>query len=98
MLPVRAQVPVTGLYSSVVRLPFVVPPTTSTKPFGSRVAVWPKRARFIRPVAAQVPVEGSYSSALDKTTPLESTPPAGLYSSALDKLLLVELAPPITNT
>ena len=42
MLPVTAQVPLTGSYSSALTMaPPMVPPASSTFPFGSSVAVWP---------------------------------------------------------
>ena len=42
---------------------FPVPPTTSTLPLGSSVAVWPERATVRLPVERKLPVAGSYSSA-----------------------------------
>jgi hypothetical protein len=50
-LPVRLQVPVAGSYSSPE--PEESPPTTSTLPFGSNVAVWPDRAMLRLPVGIQ---------------------------------------------
>ena len=49
------------------------PPVTSTRPSGSRVAVWTEPAVLIEPVSDQVPSAGSYISALAKDTALSLT-------------------------
>src|SRR5450756_1611760 len=56
MLPVSVHWPVDALYSSALaRKPSVFsPPTTSTCPLGSSVAVWPALAVFRLPVTVQV--------------------------------------------
>src|SRR5450756_1874813 len=73
MLPVAVQDPLFGSYSSAEAsggLPppvsppgTAVPPTTSTLPSGSSVAVWNMRGVTMFPVAVQDPLLGSYSSA-----------------------------------
>ena len=74
-LPVLVQVPVAGSYSSALaRTSCRYPPTTSTLPVGSSVAVWRARPVAREPVALQVPVAGSYSSAL-REGPLPSSRP-----------------------
>src|SRR5262245_34571170 len=50
-LPVTLQVLVAGSYSSAE--PEDSPPTTSTLPFGSNVAVWPERGMLRLPVGIQ---------------------------------------------
>src|ERR1700722_20375253 len=80
MLPVSAQVPVAGLYSSALDTGEKLalnPPATSTFPPGSRVAVCPPRLVVMLPVRAQVPVAGLYSSALLVPPPAASTWPSG---------------------
>ena len=59
--PVTVQVAVSGSYSSavVVRSVPSLPPATSTRPSGSRVAVCPARASVIGAVAVHAPVLGS---------------------------------------
>src|SRR5690348_11893638 len=67
MLPVAAQVPVAGLYSSAVNAaqqPAL--PAASTCPLGSSVAVCSVRATVMLPVGVHAPVAGLYSSALAK--------------------------------
>ena len=55
---VVVQFPLTGSYSSVVRVN--LPLTTSTYPFGSDVAVCSLRAFAMLPVGVHTPVAGSY--------------------------------------
>lgn len=52
-----------GMYSSA-DMPPPSPPTTSTLPSGSSVAVWPWRGDTMEPVTLQVPLAGSYTSPL----------------------------------
>src|SRR5262245_3362758 len=52
-MPPEVQVPVEGLYSSV--LVFPTPPTTRTRPFASVVAVMCERAVDMLAVAVQLP-------------------------------------------
>src|SRR5687767_4517548 len=76
MVPAALQVPEAGLYSSADwRGPvLLVPPTTSTLPLFSSVAVCQPRARSMEPVALQVPEPGSYTSAAARW-PLAFWPP-----------------------
>ena len=52
------------------------PPTISTSPFGSSVAVWVPRGSASESVAVNTPVAGSYRSALFVPLVLEVKPPA----------------------
>ncbi|SRR5258706_12144076 len=80
--PVRRHVPLAGSYSSAVpsnpRLCAEAwptsPPTTSTWPLVSSVAVWPERAALSAPVTVHIPETGSYSSALLSTPELPRPP------------------------
>ena len=77
--PVALHAPVAGSYSSpLTRLPLApvstLPPATSTCPFGSSVAVCPKRAVPKFPVALHAPVAGSYSSPLARLPAGATTP------------------------
>src|SRR2546425_7974432 len=72
----------TGLYTSAVLrelvppLISVDPPVRRTRPLGSRVAVWPKRAVIIVAVSVvKVLAMGSYSSAVLATVREELAPP-----------------------
>ena len=60
-LPVRVQLPLTGLYSSALaRMPLLVlPPATRTMSLVSNVAFLTVRAVFRLPVGVQVPLAGS---------------------------------------
>src|SRR5262245_57050163 len=81
-LAVRVQCPVAGSYSSALACTPVPsaesPPTTSTRPSRSRVAVNEIRPTFILPVAVHVFAAGSYSSAseLYRAPPATSTCPS----------------------
>src|SRR5689334_12444847 len=79
--PVAVKVPAAGSYVSavcivgstvwpvVIRSELVVPPTTSTLPSASGVAVCHSRGIVMEPVALNVPVVGSNSSASPVGTP-----------------------------
>ena len=66
MLSVSVQVPVDGLYNSVLSRITVSPspPITNTFPFINVDDVWWYRLLFKLPVLVHVPVDGSYNSAL----------------------------------
>src|SRR5262245_2531698 len=67
-------------------LPRLSPPTTSTWPFWSRVAVAPARAVFRPAVLLHVPVFGSYSSTL-----LDEEPPPATNTFPLNSSVAVPL-------
>ena len=69
---------VESLYSSALALMVgkPIPPTASTIPSGSNVAVCRALALLRVLVTFQAPLAGSYSSAFAKAKPLESNPPA----------------------
>jgi hypothetical protein len=73
MLPVSAQVPAAGLYSSAAVVP---PPATRTCPPASSVAVWNTCWVTMLPVAVNVPAAGLYSSALVRVGVPPKAPPA----------------------
>ena len=56
-LPVAAQLPPAGSYSSALAR-VAPPPAASTTPLGSNVAVWPARGVLRLPVTVQVPPAG----------------------------------------
>ena len=82
MLPVGLHSPVDGLYSSAEArqgacgLLLPSPPTTSTSPLASSVAVCDLRAVDMLPITVHVPVVGLYNSALARAAPEGSWPPA----------------------
>ena len=79
MLPVTANVPLAGSYSSALAIALLssdAPPAISTVPSGSNVAVWPLLATVMLPVAVNVPAAGSYSSALAISLLGSDAPPA----------------------
>ena len=68
MLPVAANVPAAGSYSSALArtLPLaLLPPAMMTVPLPNNVAVALALATLMLPVAVNVPATGSYSSALE---------------------------------
>ena len=72
MLPVTAQVPVAGVYSSALASGPAgpSPPATKTWPLASSVAVAEYRAVCMLPVSVHFPVAGVYSSAVASATQL----------------------------
>ena len=79
MLPVAVHILVAGSYSSALAtlpLMLLLPPATSTCPFGSNIAVANTRPVPRLSVSVHIPVAGSYSSALVKMLPPGDWPPA----------------------
>jgi hypothetical protein len=61
----------------------LVPPTTRTMPFDSRVAVWPNRGVDILLVGDQVAAAGSYNSALAIGAPFKALAPPAARTNPL---------------
>src|SRR5437870_3413397 len=75
MEPVTANPPLAGSNTSAdARIEPLNPPAINTLPFGSRVALWPRREVDISPALENLPVAGSKISAVPRLAP--SNPPA----------------------